>query len=270
MVLSKINSLANNYESNGSEIINSFKYIEFSNVFFKYTSKDKYSIKNLSFIIPSKKSIAFVGASGAGKSTIANLLCLLLEPNKGDINIDKINLKNIDKNSWRNQIGYVSQEMAIFDNTIGYNISLNKNYKSDKKLFLKIKENAKKAKIDDFIKTLPDGYETRVGESGLRLSGGQKQRIFIARELYREPKILILDEATSSLDTLSEKAIKKSIDLLKGKITIILIAHRISTIKDSDFIYVIDKGNILEKGTYSNLKSKKDSFFNYLISSQKL
>ena len=104
----------------------------------------------------------------------------------------------------------------------------------------------------------------------MRLSGGQKQRIFIARELYREPKILILDEATSSLDTLSEKAIKKSIDLLKGKITIILIAHRISTIKDSDFIYVIDKGNILEKGTYSNLKSKKDSFFNYLISSQKL
>ena len=133
MVLSNINSLANNYESNGSQIINSFKYIEFSNVFFKYTSKDKYSIKNLSFIIPSKKSIAFVGASGAGKSTIANLLCLLLKPNKGDINIDKINLKNIDKNSWRNQIGYVSQEMAIFDNTIGYNISLNKNYKSDKK-----------------------------------------------------------------------------------------------------------------------------------------
>ena len=135
---------------------------------------------------------------------------------------------------------------------------------------LKVKENAKKANIDDFINTLPDGYETRVGESGLRLSGGQKQRLFIARELFREPKILILDEATSSLDTLSEKTIKKSIDFLKGKITIILIAHRISTIKDSDFIYVIDKGNILEKGTYSDLKNKQDSFFNYLISSQKL
>ena len=135
--------------------------------------------------------------------------CLLLEPNKGDINIDRVPLKKIDKISWRRQIGYVSQEMAIFDETIGYNISLNKNYKSDKKLILKIKENAKKANIDDFISTLPEGYETRVGESGLRLSGGQKQRLFIARELYRDPKILILDEATSSLDTLSEKAIQK-------------------------------------------------------------
>ena len=270
MVLKSLKSLANNYEWNGNQLINNFKYIEFSNVFFKYSDKDKYSLKNLNLKIPSKKSIAFVGASGAGKSTIANLFCLLLKPNKGDINIDRVPLKKIDKISWRRQIGYVSQEMAIFDNTIGYNISLNKNYKSDKKLILKIKENAKKANIDDFISTLPEGYETRVGESGLRLSGGQKQRLFIARELYRDPKILILDEATSSLDTLSEKAIKKSIDLLKGKITIILIAHRISTIKDADFIYVIDKGNILEKGNYSALKSKKDSFFNYLISSQKL
>ena len=270
IVLNNLKSLANNYEWNGNQLINDFKYIEFSNVFFKYSDKDKYSLKNLNLKIPSKKSIAFVGASGAGKSTIANLFCLLLEPNRGDINIDEIPLKKIDKISWRRQIGYVSQEMAIFDNTIGYNISLNKNYKSNKKLILKIKENAKKANIDDFISTLPDGYETIVGESGLRLSGGQKQRLFIARELYRDPKILILDEATSSLDTLSEKAIKKSISLLKGKITIILIAHRISTIKDADFIYVIDKGSILEKGNYLTLKNKKDSFFNYLISSQKL
>ncbi len=270
MVISNLKSLVNNYENDGNKLVKNFKYIEFSNVFFKYTTKDSYSLKNLSLIIPAKKSIAFVGASGAGKSTIANLICLLLKPNKGDINIDKINLKNIDKNSWRSQIGYVSQEMAIFDNTIGYNISLNKNYRKEKKLIAKIKENAIKASIDDFIQSLPDGYETRVGENGLRLSGGQKQRLFIARELFREPKLLILDEATSSLDTLSEKAIKKSIDLLKGEITIILIAHRISTIKDSDFIYVIDKGNILEKGNYLTLKSKKDSFFNYLISSQKL
>ena len=270
MVLSNLKSLANNFENNGNKLIDNFKYIQFSNIFFKYTNKDSYSLKNLNLIIPAKKSIAFVGASGAGKSTIANLICLLLKPNKGDINIDNINHKNIDKDSWRSQIGYVSQEMAIFDNTIGYNISLNKNYKNENNLILKIKENAKKANIDDFIETLPDGYETKVGESGLRLSGGQKQRLFIARELFREPKILILDEATSSLDTLSEKAIKKSIDLLKGKITIILIAHRISTIKDSDFIYVIDKGNILEKGKYSTLKNKKDSFFNNLISSQKL
>ena len=270
MVLSNLKSLSNNFENNGNKLIDNFKYIEFSNIFFKYTNKDSYSLKNLNLIIPAKKSIAFVGASGAGKSTIANLICLLLKPNKGDINIDNINLKNIDKDSWRRQIGYVSQEMAIFDETIGYNISLNKNYKNENNLILKIKENAKKANIDDFIETLPNGYETRVGENGLRLSGGQKQRLFIARELFREPNILILDEATSSLDTLSEKAIKKSIDVLRGKITIILIAHRISTIKDSDLIYVIDKGNILEKGNYKTLKSKKDSFFNYLISSQKL
>ena len=131
-------------------------------------------------------------------------------------------------------------------------------------------EAAKQAYIHDFIMTLPNGYNTIVGERGIRLSGGQKQRLFIARELYRKPKILILDEATSALDSKSEKFIKDSIDLLKGKMTVLIIAHRLSTIKDVDYIYVLNKGEIIEKGTYELLKADKKSYFSKLISLQQL
>ena len=270
IVLNKLKSLIENSESNGNKRVLNFENLEFINVSFRYSDKDIYAIKNLNLKIASKTSIAFVGASGSGKSTLANLICLLLKPNIGDIFIDKKKLSHINIDSWRDQIGYVSQEMAIFDNTIGYNICLNQKYKNSKDLLLKMKDKARKANINDFIESLPNGYDTEVGEQGLRLSGGQKQRLFIARELFREPKLLILDEATSALDTISEKAIKKSIKSLKGVMTIILIAHRISTIKDCDHLYVIDKGKIIEKGTYSQLRIKENSFFNYLISSQKL
>ena len=143
-------------------------------------------------------------------------------------------------------------------------------YSQNKDLLPQIKNVASKANIDSFIESLPMGYKTIVGEQGIKLSGGQKQRIFIARELYRQPKILILDEATSALDTISELAIQKSIDSLRGKITIIIIAHRISTIRNSDYLYVIDKGEIIEKGTFDSLSLRKDTFFNKLISSQKI
>jgi len=270
IVLNKIKSLIENSEANGNKKITNFEYFQFSNVCFRYNNKDEYAVKNLNLKIIAKSSIAFVGASGAGKSTIANLICLLLKPNIGDIFIDQKKLAKIDIKSWRDQIGYVSQEMAIFDNTIGYNICLNKKYKNNNDLFLKMKDKARKANIHDFIESLPNGYNTEVGEQGLRLSGGQKQRLFIARELFRDPKILILDEATSALDTISENAIKKSIKSLKGDMTIILIAHRISTIKDCDYLYVIDKGEVIEKGSYGQLIIKENSFFNYLISSQNI
>ena len=223
-----------------------------------------------SWKIKAKQSIAFVGQSGSGKTTIANILCLLLEPSKGEILIDGIKTSEIDKNSWRNQIGYVSQETTIFNCTIAENISLMFGYSQNKELLPQIKKVASKANIDSFIESLPMGYKTIVGEQGIKLSGGQKQRIFIARELYRKPKILILDEATSALDTISELAIQKSIDSLRGKITIIIIAHRISTIRNSDYLYVIDKGEIIEKGTFDSLSLRKDTFFNKLISSQKI
>ena len=270
IVINKIDSLFSNAESNGLKKIKAFKEIKFSNVSFKYLKKEEYALEKINLIIPSKNSIAFVGKSGSGKSTIANLICSILKPSAGKIEIDNNNITRIDINDWREKIGYVSQEMAIFDNTIGYNISLKQNYKNDLDLNSRIKYAAEKANIDKFIENLPDKYETRVGEQGFRLSGGQKQRLFIAREIYKKPDILILDEATSALDAVSEKAIKKSIALLKGKMTLILIAHRISTIKDSDYLYVIDKGSLIEEGTYNELSNKEDSFFNYLIASQKL
>lgn len=271
VVINKIKNLYNNQEINGFKKMKNFNdSIEISNLFFKFSQSSKYLIKNLNIKIKAKQSIAFVGQSGSGKTTIANILCLLLEPSKGEILIDGIKTSEIDKNSWRNQIGYVSQETTIFNCTIAENISLMFGYSQNKDLLPQIKKVASKANIDSFIESLPMGYKTIVGEQGIKLSGGQKQRIFIARELYRQPKILILDEATSALDTISELAIQKSIDSLRGKITIIIIAHRISTIRNSDYLYVIDKGEIIEMGTFDSLSLRKDTFFNKLISSQKI
>ena len=271
VVINKIKNLYDNQELNGSKKIKNFNdSIDISDLFFKFSQNSKYLIKNLNIKIKAKQSIAFVGQSGSGKTTIANIICLLLEPSKGEILIDGIKTSEIDKNSWRNQIGYVSQETTIFNCTIAENISLIFGYSQNKDLIPQIKKVALKANIDSFIENLPMGYKTIVGEQGIKLSGGQKQRIFIARELYRKPKILILDEATSALDTISELAIQKSIDSLRGKITIIIIAHRISTIRNSDYLYVIDKGEIREMGTFDSLSLRKDSFFNKLISSQKI
>ncbi len=269
IVLQKLKSSSNNLEKNGIKKIINFKRINFQNVYFKFDKSKEYIIKNLNFKLPANKSIAFVGKSGAGKTTIANLICLLLKPTLGNIYIDNVNTSEIESNSWRDQIGYVSQETTIFDDTIAKNISLSfDKEKITQESFSKIKEAASQANIDKFIESLPDGYQTYVGGNGLRLSGGQRQRIFIARELFRKPKLLILDEATSALDNISEKAIQRSIDLLKGKITVILIAHRISTLKNSDYLYVLNEGVIEESGSFRELSNNPKSFFSRLISSQ--
>ncbi|OUL43738.1 hypothetical protein B0W81_02365 [Prochlorococcus sp. HOT_208_60] len=272
IVLEKLRTSSNNFEKNGSTKITELKNrIYFKNVSFKFDESSEFIIKNLSFELPAFKSIGFVGKSGSGKTTLANLICLLLKPSLGKIYFDKYDSADIDLDSWRNQIGYVSQETTMFDDTISNNISLLfENFKDNKESFLRIKNAASKANIDKFIESLPNGYQTYVGNNGLRLSGGQRQRIFIARELFRNPKILILDEATSALDTISEKAIQESIDLLKGKITIILIAHRTSTLQNTDYLYVLNKGKIEESGKFKNLKNDPNSFFSRLISSQML
>ena len=174
--------------------------------------------------MPAQTTVAIVGASGAGKSTLVDLFSYTLKPNRGNILIDNKNIKNIDLKLWRSKLAYVSQDTAIFDDTVLFNIclknlNLNKT-NSNNKLLNKVTQAAKQAYIHDFIESLPDGYNTIVGERGMKLSGGQKQRLFIARELYRKPKILILDEATSALDSKSEMFIKESIDSLKGKMTV--------------------------------------------------
>jgi subfamily B ATP-binding cassette protein MsbA len=248
--------------------------IKFENVYFSYADDKNYVLKKINLDLPPLKTVAIVGASGAGKSTLIDLFSYTLKPNRGNILIDNKNIKNIDLKLWRSKLAYVSQDTAIFDDTVLFNIclekeSLNKT-DSNNKLLNKVTQAAKQAYIHDFIDSLPDGYNTIVGERGIKLSGGQKQRLFIARELYRKPKILILDEATSSLDSKSEMFIKESIDLLRGKTTVLIIAHRLSTIKNVDYVYVLDKGEIIEHGEYKLLRSNKNSQLSKLISLQEL
>ncbi len=262
---------ANIENTDGTEI-DFHENIKFENVYFSYDKNNQYVLKNINLDLSSLSTIALVGSSGAGKSTFVDLLSYVLKPQKGNIFIDNQNIKNIDLNKWRSQIAYVSQDTAIFDATILFNISMTESLinRDKKSLQKEVIKAAKQAYIHDFIMTLPNGYDTVVGERGIRLSGGQKQRLFIARELYRKPKILILDEATSALDSKSEKFIKNSIDMLKGKMTVLIIAHRLSTIKDVDYIYVLDKGEMIEEGTYKLLKNDKKSYFSKLIALQQL
>ena len=195
----------------------------------------------------------------------------MLEPSSGRLVIDNIPSQSIQLDSWRSQIGYVSQDTIVFDDSIANNISLwGDQFDSKSDILSEIKIAAKKAHLHDFIVSLPSGYETLVGERGVKLSGGQRQRLFIARELFRRPNVMILDEATSALDSESERAIQASIDEMKGKITLILIAHRLSTIKNVDIIHVISKGKIVESGSFQELTEKPDSLFGKMVEMQKI
>ena len=200
-----------------------------------------------------------------------DILTLLLTPTTGKILVDGVDSRDIDLPSWRRQIGYVAQDSVIFDDTVGNNICLwRDDYAGNLEAARMVAEAAEQACASGFIDEMPKGYDTIVGDRGIRLSGGQKQRISLARELYKKPKLLILDEATSSLDSESEKYIQNSIDALKGNMTVIIIAHRLSTIKNVDYIYVIEKGKIIENGTYDKLIKIDDGKFSKMIKMQKL
>ena len=244
--------------------------ILFDNINFTYPNSDKPALSSLSLKIPCRSSIAIVGTSGSGKTTLVDLVTLTNTPDKGDLFIDGVNSSKIKKSTWRNQIGYVSQDTIIFDDSIANNISMWEHRYNKNQLNKNLIKAAKQANILDFIESLPDGFNTIVGDRGILLSGGQKQRIFIARELFRNPEILILDEATSALDSESEKSIQKSVELLRGKITVIIIAHRLSTIKDVDKVVVLNEGKILETGSFEELISDKNSKFKKLALLQEL
>jgi subfamily B ATP-binding cassette protein MsbA len=272
LVHSEFSIQASNQEKSGKISIGPLsKNINFKNINFRYGDELQNVINNVNLDIPALSSVAFVGESGAGKSTIVDLLTLMLRPHNGSIILDNIDSNNIELSSWRKQIGYVSQDAVIFDDTIANNICLwQGNPQIDEHLMNVIHDAAKKAHLHEFILSLPDGYHTQVGDRGVRLSGGQKQRLFIARELFRKPNLLILDEATSALDTESEKAIQDSIDALKGELTVIIVAHRLSTIKNVDTVFVFSAGEIIEKGTFNDLKNLNNSKLSNLISMQEL
>ncbi|WP_338074251.1 ABC transporter ATP-binding protein [Halochromatium glycolicum] len=245
--------------------------IRLQNLHYSYDPQQGDVLKDITLEIPVRHSVTFVGESGAGKSTLVDLLTLMLKPRRGQICIDSVPGDAIQLASWRQQIGYVSQETVVFDDSIANNISLwAGDHRQDVLLERRIHEAARQAHIAHFIETLPDGYDTLVGDRGLRLSGGQRQRLFIARELFRRPNLLILDEATSALDSESERAIQKSIDELKEQITVVLIVHRLSTIRNVDQVYVFDQGRLVEQGSYEGLRDCDESRFGKLVAMQAL
>jgi len=234
------------------------KVIKLENVSFSYTEKEHFLMKDLNLKIPVGKSIAIVGPSGAGKSTIADLIMGLIQPYEGKITIDSVPITKCP-NSWRSQIGYVSQETFLFNETIKFNLNLSQPEANEEA----IHESLKLAAAYKFVSKLPEGINTVIGDRGVKLSGGERQRLALARALLRKPHLLILDEATSNLDSDNEKKILKAIDDLHGEITILIIAHRLSTIKNADYIYLIDEGQILESGTWDELlKNQKGYFWN--------
>ena len=241
--------LATNMKPNKVSDFNFEKSISFDNVSFSYNSKK--ILDNVSFNIDKNKITAIVGPSGAGKSTIVNLLTQLYEPSGGEIKIDGLNIKEINKSSFLRRIGYIGQETFIFNNSIRENIRFG--LAADDCTDEQIVEAAKLANAHDFIMETESGYDTIIGDMGMKLSGGQRQRLAIARAILRNPNLLILDEATSSLDTISEKSVMKAINNISKDVTILIIAHRLSTIQNADTINVLKNGKVVESGTHQEL-----------------
>lgn len=232
--------------------------IDFEDVSFSYENNETV-LDHVDIHIPAGKKVALVGPSGGGKTTLCSLIPRFYDVSSGAIRIDGQNIKDVTVHSLRKAIGLVQQDVYLFGGTIRENIGYGKEDATDEE----IAEAARKANIHDFIMTLPDGYDSYVGERGTRLSGGQKQRISIARVFLKDPKILILDEATSALDNESERVIQNALDELARNRTCITIAHRLSTIKNADEIIVIDDEGIKEKGTHETLLAKNGIYANY-------
>lgn len=232
--------------------------VRYDDVSFSY-QKDEPVLSHVSFHIPAGKSVALVGPSGGGKTTICSLLPRFYDVTEGSIFIDGTDIKTLTLESLRSQIGIVQQDVYLFCGSVKENIAYGKPGASMKEII----DAAKKANIHDFIQSLPDGYDTFVGERGTRLSGGQKQRISIARVFLKNPPILILDEATSALDNESERHIQKSLEELAKNRTTITIAHRLSTIQNADEIIVINCSGISERGTHQQLLEKNGLYAHY-------
>lgn len=241
-----------NYEQNKIFIK---KDIILKDINFRYPNTSRITLKNLNMTIPSKTTIGIIGTTGSGKTTTVDIILGLLKPQAGRLEIDGKLITDHNIRSWQKSIGYVPQQIYLSDDTIAANIAFGVNPENID--FERIEKVSKIANLHNFVtEELPNNYQTSVGERGVRLSGGQRQRIGIARALYHNPQVLILDEATSSLDNLTEKAVMEAVDNLRKEITIIIIAHRLSTVKDCSNIFVLEKGEIMNQGTFSELNLK--------------
>ena len=233
--------------------------VEFADVTFTYHSGEPPVVHHLDFTIPKGKSVALVGRSGAGKTTAVDLLLGLFPPTSGQITVDGQPLVESNLQQWRSRISYVPQEVFLLDGSVADNIRFSRmdgTARKDDELWSALE----RAQIAEFVRSLPDGVETVVGERGVRLSGGQRQRLGIARALYRNPEVLVLDEATSALDTATEAAVSSTIASLRGTLTMVIIAHRLSTVRDCDLLVLMEEGRIVAQGDFDTLRRENELF----------
>ena len=233
-------------------VLNFNKAIDLKNISYNYPNSQRTSLKNINLSIPNSSRVGIMGQTGCGKTTMVDIILGLLDPEKGTLEVDGQIIKDQNRRSWQRSIGYVPQQIYLSDDTIAANIAFGVDPKDINKDL--VERASKIANLHEFvINELPDQYETSVGERGIRLSGGQRQRIGIARALYHNPKVLILDEATSALDDQTEKVVMEAIHNLDKNITIIIIAHRLSTIKNCDIVYLLEKGELKNTGTFEEI-----------------
>ncbi|KAI7262501.1 hypothetical protein KC345_g9421 [Hortaea werneckii] len=239
--------------------------LEARNVNFRYHPQEaQYSLQNVNVIIPANRMTAIVGRSGAGKSTLVDLLMGLMQPETGEILADGEPITGAKLLAYRRSIGYVAQDPFLYNATIRDNLTMIKPDAEEEELW----EALEFASSADFVRKLPQGLDTLLGDRGVRLSGGERQRLVLARAIIRKPSILVLDEATSALDTENEQRIQEALERLKSSVTVIVIAHRLSTIRGADQILVIDQGRVIQQGVYSRLASEKGGMFSRLLSGQ--
>ena len=240
-------------------VLNFNKAIDLKNISYNYPNSQRTSLKNINLSIPNSSRVGIMGQTGCGKTTMVDIILGLLDPEKGTLEVDGQIIKDQNRRSWQRSIGYVPQEIYLSDDTIAANIAFGVDSKDINKDL--VERASKIANLHEFIiDELPDQYQTSVGERGIRLSGGQRQRIGIARALYHSPKVLILDEATSALDDQTEKVVMEAINNLDKNITIIIIAHRLSTIKNCDIVYLLEKGELKNTGTFEEIIKVNNNF----------
>jgi len=225
--------------------------VKFDNVRFSYSGQNQNALNGLSFKFEKREFIGFVGQSGAGKSTIVSLLIRMYEPDSGGIRVNDRPIHRMDIDEWRSKVAVVRQNPFIFNDTLRYNLTIGNRDVSDAEL----NRVAHIAKIDEFFDELPDGYDSQLGDEGVRLSGGQRQRVSLARALIKDTELLVLDEATSDLDSQLEQRVHSAIEAMKHDQTMLVIAHRLSTVMNADRIYTMDSGDISETGTHNELVS---------------
>ncbi|MDA2936636.1 ABC transporter ATP-binding protein/permease [Acidobacteria bacterium AH-259-A15] len=257
-VLKRVEFYDSQKQRDGFRAIDTLKSLEIKKISFQYQN-GRPLFEDLNLSISVNRTTAIVGGSGAGKSTLVDLVMGLVEAPQGSILINGYPLAEVNKQDWRLKIGYVSQESVLFNSTLRENVTIRKPDATD----VEIHKVCSDVALDQFIQSLPKGYDTEIGENGIKLSGGQRQRIALARALIVHPQLLILDEATSFLDVESEAAIQSALESIHGLLTVIVIAHRLSTVKSADIIHVLENGKVIESGSYHTLLKLKGRFYQF-------